>query len=208
MRAVAEVEVDEDAVAALYRRPVRKKPARRLCADCRIGIGHRGNGANRCEACQRLFRKEIQGAKAEAERMVNPPHLGDPIELALPTGQEAFVYRLWNSAAECLYVGKTTQLVLLRVMEHRYQPWWPEVARADYVAVLDGDLDWAEECQIAELRPKHNVAKNRAGRCETVQTTPREMARASGERRDAELVQAPRTGGTAYQLAAPVLPVH
>jgi hypothetical protein len=90
-----------------------------------------------------------------------PPEFGEPIELALPEEQQAFVYRLWNAAGECLYVGQTTRPVIVRLCQHRYtQPWWDEVARADYVEVLDGDLDWAEECQIAELHPKYNVAKN------------------------------------------------
>ncbi len=83
------------------------------------------------------------------------------------------VYRLWNAAGECLYVGKTAQHhPLLRVLGHRGASWWPEVARADFIPVKDWAavvefeevpgrwgrtvLDVFEQAQIHEQRPKHN----------------------------------------------------
>jgi hypothetical protein len=87
------------------------------------------------------------------------PQFGEVQELELPTGQESFIYRLWNSAGECLYVGKTIQLhPLCRVAEHQKQEWWSEVARADYVSVV-GDLSLAEAKQIKDLNPKYNVVR-------------------------------------------------
>jgi hypothetical protein len=82
--------------------------------------------------------------------------LSDPVELDLQ--ERHFVYRLWAEDGECLYVGQHTGFhPATRIAQHaREKTWWHEVARADYVEVLEGDLYSAELRQICDLRPRYN----------------------------------------------------
>lgn len=79
-----------------------------------------------------------------------------PTELDLTA--RAYVYRLWDSDGGCLYIGKHLGLhPAIRVNSHRSAPWWPEVARADYIEVPDADqLDLAEKQQTYDLAPRYN----------------------------------------------------
>jgi hypothetical protein len=135
------------------------RPKDRRCADCGESLASQAIRCGPCEIVYTYEREEFARCKLAAESV--PPRFGEPVELQLSSDQVGFIYRLWNSAGECLYVGQTTTPhPILRVMAHRSRDWWPEVARADYAEVLGGDLDWAEECQIKELRPKYNIMKN------------------------------------------------
>lgn len=70
------------------------------------------------------------------------------------------VYRLWNAAGNCLYVGKSAQVhPILRVISHRSKAWWGEVARADFITVAPESLDRAELDQIAIWVPKYNKVR-------------------------------------------------
>jgi hypothetical protein len=79
------------------------------------------------------------------------------------------IYRLWDVNGACLYVGQTTVHPLVRILGHRIQPWWADVARADYIP-FPADrpyraefLDLFEQQQIWDLKPLHNhprTAKN------------------------------------------------
>lgn len=83
--------------------------------------------------------------------------LSEPISLDLTTHPRAWVYRLWNENGDCLYVGQHTGIhPATRIQSHRNQPWWNEVAGADYVEVLEGDLDIAEKQQIHDLNARYN----------------------------------------------------
>lgn len=154
-----------------------------LCVDCGVDVPGR---RKYCPDCRLKFRAALAktsyqaGCEVRNHLPAEPPpmevhritreeelallagtfSLGQPIELRLP-GLQKFVYRFWNAAGDCLYVGKTTAPdPIIRAYKHSYTTsWWPEVARADYVNV-EGDLNAAETCQIAELRPKYNIAKN------------------------------------------------
>ena len=82
--------------------------------------------------------------------------LSEPIPLDLTP--QNWVYRLWNADGDCLYVGQHKGIHPVScVRQHRtQQPWWHEVARADYVEVLEGELDIAEKQQIHDLNPRYN----------------------------------------------------
>ena len=69
------------------------------------------------------------------------------------------VYRLWDKAGTCLYVGKSVRShPLLRIAQHSTKSWWNEVASADYVTVEKfSDLNRAEAEQIYTLNPRHNI---------------------------------------------------
>jgi hypothetical protein len=84
-----------------------------------------------------------------------------PGPVAIPVSGVIYaVYRLWDARGYCLYVGKSAQVhPVLRVVTHRYKPWWGEVASADYVTVLPEQLDQAELDQIRELEPRHNTVR-------------------------------------------------
>jgi len=82
-------------------------------------------------------------------------NLSEPIPLELTP--RAWVYRLWNEDSDCIYVGQHRGFhPAVRVKAHRAQPWWNEVVRADYVEVLEGDLDIAEKQQIHDLNARYN----------------------------------------------------
>jgi hypothetical protein len=71
--------------------------------------------------------------------------------------QRKWVYRLWAEDGTCLYVGQHVGLhPAVRVYQHRDKSWWHEVSGFDFVEVLDGDLDRAEEAQILDLAPEYN----------------------------------------------------
>jgi hypothetical protein len=78
------------------------------------------------------------------------------IELELPDGNQ-FVYRLWEKDGGCLYVGQHDGFhPAARVADHvKNKTWWGDVYRIDY-AVVEGDLDAAEDTQIWQLAPRHN----------------------------------------------------
>lgn len=81
--------------------------------------------------------------------------LSDPVSLDLIP--RSWVYRLWNENGDCLYVGQHTGVhPATRVQSHRSQPWWNEVTGADYVEVLEGELDIAEKQQIHDLSARYN----------------------------------------------------
>jgi predicted HicB family RNase H-like nuclease len=81
--------------------------------------------------------------------------LSEPIPLDLTPS--AWVYRLWNADGDCLYVGQHKGFhPAARVKDHRTQPWWNEVTRADYVEALEGELDIAEKQQIHDLNALYN----------------------------------------------------
>ena len=114
--------------------------------------------------------REAVAFKAEVDRLME--HLRQqrattklrytgPGPVAIPVHDVIYaVYRLWDAAGGCLYVGKSAQVhPILRVMTHRYKPWWGEVATADYVTVLPEHLDQAELDQIRELNPRHNTIR-------------------------------------------------
>jgi hypothetical protein len=83
-------------------------------------------------------------------------NFSEPIPLDLTPS--AWVYRLWNADGDCLYVGQHAGFhPANRVKEHRDQPWWNEATRADYVEVLEGDLDIAEKQQIHDLNALYNL---------------------------------------------------
>jgi hypothetical protein len=131
-----------------------------LCLGCRRGMT---TPNRRCYDCRRKRTNQQKRASDVRRRRAGQrllPEFGKAEDLVLPAGESAFVYRLWNASGECLYVGKTAQPhPLIRVMKHRRAPWWDEVARADYVPVLDGSLEVAEAFQIFELQPKYNVVR-------------------------------------------------
>ena len=82
--------------------------------------------------------------------------LSEPITLDLTPRQ--FVYRQWAKDGTCLYVGSHRGFsVANRIREHRWQsPWYGEIARVDYLEILEGDLDIAEKQVIADLNPAYN----------------------------------------------------
>ncbi len=81
--------------------------------------------------------------------------LSEPIALDLEL--RAFVYRLWNADGACMYVGQHRGIhPAVRINQHRSQPWFGEVDHADFVEILDGDLDIAEKQMIADLEPRYN----------------------------------------------------
>jgi predicted DNA-binding transcriptional regulator AlpA len=81
--------------------------------------------------------------------------LSDQVSLDLIP--RSWVYRLWNENGDCLYVGQHTGIYpATRVQSHRSQPWWNEVTGADYVEVLEGELDIADKQQIHDLNARYN----------------------------------------------------
>jgi len=82
--------------------------------------------------------------------------ISDPVPFAVHT--RSWIYRLWDAEGNCLYVGQHRGIhPAVRVNQHRVkQPWWDEVARADFVEVLDGDLSAVEKQQIAALNARYN----------------------------------------------------
>jgi hypothetical protein len=87
------------------------------------------------------------------------PSVSEPIDVPLDAIIPA-VYRLWDANGVCLYVGQTTQIrPELRIISHRSKPWWPEVARADYVIVRNPDaLTQVEYDQTVKHRPRYSKA--------------------------------------------------
>lgn len=154
----------------------------KLCPDCGVEVS---NHRNRCPVCKRKAHNAYRRAKYATEHPrphPDPIVVGPvtevtrlakrrredprakvvvtfseptPIDLELVRG---FVYRCWGSDGVCLYVGKHEGIhPWTRVRDHQWrQPWWPEVARVDYVEILAGDVAAAEWQQIQKLRPRHN----------------------------------------------------
>lgn len=85
--------------------------------------------------------------------------ISEPVKLDLTLRK--WIYRLWAEDGTCLYVGQHKGIhPASRVRDHRKQPWWHEVARADYSEVLEGSLDDAEDAEIRKLRAKYNRENN------------------------------------------------
>lgn len=114
--------------------------------------------------------REAEAFRAEADRLARHQRSNRAAVALRYTGAGAVaipvrgviyaVYRLWDAAGACLYVGKSAQVhPVLRVMTHRYKDWWADVATADYVTVLPEHLDQAELDQIRELTPRHNTIR-------------------------------------------------
>jgi hypothetical protein len=153
---VTDIKEAEVEVALLRSEPLIKRTP---CAGCGIGIHSRHAY---CTPCRREGRDREPRPQRALTRGFDPAFLGEPVELTLLDESAAYVYRLWNASGECIYVGKTRRVhPILRVINHAEKTWWPEVARADYVAVLDPlRLDSTEGHFIKMLQPKYNIAHN------------------------------------------------
>jgi hypothetical protein len=137
-------------------------PGQRKCLDCEADASGFRSYCCACkqyrDACSRARTRNPNFTPIE-KLVADPPTLSEPVELVVSDDSAAYVYRLWNEAGDCLYVGQTTRVhPILRAIQHKQQYWWPEVARADYVAVLDPSrLEDAERYEIVILKPKYNV---------------------------------------------------
>jgi hypothetical protein len=88
-------------------------------------------------------------------------------DLLIPLDIGPCVYRCWDAADSCLYVGWSSRQMLtrrisdhMRDWQHRTQ-WWRDVARVDYLEFADDSSAQAEERQqIYLLRPPHNKVYN------------------------------------------------
>lgn len=138
-----------------------------VCILCKAKIEpERGRNALYCSTCVVIVRrtsarKAYKPAAKEPCVRKPPVRLSTPRQLDLtatsgcPSG---YVYRLWDAAGGCLYVGLTRRSdPLERVLEHQAETWWSDVVRADYVAVLEGSVSVAEGQQAAKLKPRHNL---------------------------------------------------
>jgi hypothetical protein len=79
----------------------------------------------------------------------------------VPLQSGIYVYRCWTVKGECIYVGKTKQ-VLRRLGAHAMLPWWRGVHYVD-VAVMSAwpEADAEEIRQIRHWRPVNNSDHNR-----------------------------------------------
>ena len=68
-----------------------------------------------------------------------------------------FVYRLWDAAGQCIYVGQTKRRPAIRIAQHQDRPWWSDVVRADYIEVPLSDLRAEESRQIEYLAPRETI---------------------------------------------------
>lgn len=92
--------------------------------------------------------------------------------------QKTYLYRLFNSADELLYVGITKDL-LSRLAAHRdWQPWWSDV---DYYAVKEyktrDEAEKAEAHLIATASPEHNKLPGVNIKSDKQPTEPRNRAK-------------------------------
>lgn len=69
------------------------------------------------------------------------------------------VYRFYGDAGELLYVGISLAAVQRMSAHKSNQPWWPDVARVDFVHYPDREAARAaEKVAIQDERPRYNIA--------------------------------------------------
>lgn len=76
------------------------------------------------------------------------------------------VYRLFAADGCCLYAGQSKRHPAARAQQHRRELWWPEVARADFTLLRNGDdyapgdatqLNALERAAIRKYKPLYNI---------------------------------------------------
>jgi hypothetical protein len=85
-----------------------------------------------------------------------------------PLSRGHYVYRCWDAAGRCLYIGRAGECrpcrVSSRLGEHKRKAWWPDVTRVDVAVLASPQAIWAEEqFQIEQHDPIHN--QRLRGRC-------------------------------------------
>jgi predicted HicB family RNase H-like nuclease len=104
--------------------------------------------------------------EAQGEGMTLPKYLREVVE-AEANARVWYVYRLWSSDDELLYIGCSIR-PLIRLTQHaREKAWWSEVS--SMTAERYGSVEEARQCElraIATEAPRHNVAStpNRSSR--------------------------------------------
>lgn len=94
----------------------------------------------------------------EAMMPLDPEHGPSWKRFGVCTGTRSFVYRLFDSGGDLLYVGFTWNPYERWTSHRRTKPWWPEVAFVS-LSMHEGDLPTraAETRAIHEERPRYNI---------------------------------------------------
>lgn len=88
-----------------------------------------------------------------------------PFDSNVHSKESYWVYRFWNAAGDCLYVGRVgdngPKPFTVRLWQHKKkQSWWPEVDRIDAIELPDhASIVDEENRQFWEQRPIHNRRK-------------------------------------------------
>lgn len=91
---------------------------------------------------------------------------GDPHALgwgARSDDTETYLYRLWSSSGDLLYIGVTVDLARRMTQHRKVQPWWDDVAMCGIQVLPTRSAAFAAEATaVATESPRHNVKLKRA----------------------------------------------